>query len=1077
MLLFLVFNPKLNFFTIFSFFAVKLQYLFFSMTLIIYILLVHNQNEIIMKKLLNILTILLFTLSSISLTAQQTVTGTVTTVDGPLPGATIVVKGTNAGTTTDFDGNFSIEASISDVLVASFVGYATQETAVDSSQIDFILQEDQLLDEVVITALGISREKKSLGYAVTEVSGDNVNTIKDNNLANSLTGKVAGLQITQSGSLGSGSRVTIRGNNSLTGNTQALIVVDGMPINSSIPINSDNNQREAGSNNSGGQASFEPSIAGGGIADINPDDVESISVLKGPSAAALYGSRAGNGVILITTKKGSRSNKLGVTVKSNTYFDSAMFLPDFQNEYGQGSFGTPYSDRADDWGRFSWGGKLDGSQQLYYDNTNRAYTAQPDNVKNFFRSATRSINSVSFDKGSEAGSIRFSYTNNSSESIVENSDLNSHNFNLRSVADLSDKLTIDAKATYFTQEVTNRASTIGAQGLIKFVNEMPRNVNIDDLRTYQKENPATPEDYAVIRYADEFVGNPFWMAYNDETSVRRNRFLGFTKINYEFTDWLSAFVRVGADISNIRGKNIYKPGHHNRTTGEYEISESSFGELNSEFLITAKQDLADKLNLVANAGGSLSKRTSEGFLVRGNNFKIPTRFFLDNVLNVSTTEESPMSIKKVNSLYGSINLAYDNFLYLDVSARNDWSSTLSADNRSYMYNSASLSAILHQFIDPNQEVFNFFKVRASIAQVGNDTDPYQINQTFSVPGNGYRGLTTLESPEIKLNSDLKPETVTSSELGLELSMLNNKLTLDVSVYDMTTEDLIFDITVPAATGFKYERTNIGKVSNKGLEIALGASLIQMNDFSWNSSLFYSKNENTVEELTDGLESFVYTTSTDNNISIKASKGGSIGDIYGKVWTGEVNADGTPVASAGNTELLGNAQPDFLAGLSNTLRYKNLSMSFLIDGRFGGQIYSQTSADLDESGVSERSLQYRETGITLAGTNTGTGAANTESLTGEEYWKAMSDISGNYIYDQDNIRLRELSIGYNIPDVSKFGLQRATIQLVGRNLFFLSKSADDIDPEQMLGTSIGVQGMSHHAMPTLRSIGLNLTLDF
>ena len=1048
------------------------------MSFVVYLLLNHNQNEIIMKILFNSLAVALFALSSVNLIAQQTVTGTVTTNDGPLPGATVVVQGSNAGTTSDFDGNFSIEASAGDVLVASYVGYATQELTVDaSSQINFVLNEDQLLDEVVITALGISREKKSLGYAVTEVAGDNVNTIKDNNLANSLSGKVAGLQITQSGSLGSGSRVTIRGNNSLTGNTQALIVVDGMPINSSLPINSDNNQREAGSNNGGGQASFEPSIAGGGIADINPDDVESVSVLKGPSAAALYGSRAGNGVILITTKKGSRSNRLGVTVKSNTYFDSVMFLPDFQNEYGQGSFGSPYSDRTDDWGRFSWGGKLDGSQQLYYDNTNRAYIAQPNNVKDFFRSATRSINSVSLDKGSESGSIRFSYTNNSSQSIVENSDLNSHNFNLRGVANLSDKLTFDAKATYFTQEVSNRASTTGAQGLLGHLYQMPRNVAIDDLRTYQKENPATPDDFAVIRYADLYVGNPFWMAYNDETSVRRNRFLGFTKINYQFTDWLSAFVRVGADISNIRGKNIYKPGHHNRTTGELEISESSFGELNSEFLITAKQDLTDKVNLVANVGGNLSKRTSEGFLVRGTDFKIPTKFFLDNISNVNATEESPLSIKKVNSLYGSINLAYDNFLYLDVSARNDWSSTLSVDNRSYLYNSASVSAILNQFIDPTQEFFNFIKVRASVAQVGNDTDPYQINQTFSVPGNGYRGLTVLESPEIKLNPDLKPETVTSSEFGLELSMLDNRITLDLSVYDMSTEDLIFDVTVPAATGFKFERTNIGKVSNKGLEIVLGASVLKLNDFSWNSSLFYSKNENTVDELTDGLESFVYTTSTDNNVSIKATKGGSIGDIYGKVWTGEVNADGTPVATAANTELLGNAQPDFLAGLSNTLRYKNLSMSFLIDGRFGGQIYSQTSADLDESGVSERSLQYRETGITLAGTNTDTGAANTESLTGEEYWTAMSNISGNYIYDQDNIRLRELSIGYNIPDVSKFGLQRATIQLVGRNLFFLSKSADDIDPEQMLGTSIGVQGMSHFAMPTLRSVGLNLTLDF
>ena len=1037
----------------------------------------HNQNGIIMKKLLNFLTVLFFALFTTNVMAQQTVSGTVTTNDGPLPGATIVVKGTNTGTTTDFDGNFSIEASAGDVLVASFVGYATQESSVDSSsQIDFVLQEDQLLDEVVITALGISREKKSLGYSITEVAGDNVNTIKDNNLASSLTGKVAGLQISAAGSLGSASRITIRGNNSLTGKTQALIVVDGMPINSSIPINSDSNQREAGSNNQGGQASFEPSIAGGGIADINPDDVESISVLKGPSAAALYGSRAGNGVILITTKKGSRSNKIGVTVKSNTYFDNAMLLPDFQNQYGQGSFGTPYSDRETDWDRFSWGANLDGSQQLYYDNTNRPYIAQPDNVKNFFRTATRSINSVSFDKGSEAGSIRFSYTNNSSESIVENSDLNSHNFNLRSVANLSDKLTVDAKATYFTQEVTNRASTTGAQGLIKDVNLMPRNVDIDDLRTYQKENPATPDEFAVIRYADEFMGNPFWMVYNDETSVRRNRFLGFTKINYEFTNWLSAFVRVGADISNIRGKNIYKPGHHNRTTGEYEISESSFGELNSEFLITAKQDLTDKLNLVANAGGSLSKRTSEGFLVRGDNFKIPTKFFLDNIQNISATEESPMAIKKVNSLYGSINLAYDNFLYLDVSARNDWSSTLSADNRSYMYNSASLSAILNQFIDPNQDLFNFFKVRASVAQVGNDTDPYQINQTFSVPGNGYRGLTTLKSPEVKLNSDLKPETVTSSEIGVELSMLDNRITLDVSVYDMSTEDLIFDVTVPAATGFKYERANIGKVSNKGLEIALGASLLQMNDFSWNSSLFYSKNENTVDELTDGLESFIYTTSTDNNISIKATKGGSIGDIYGKEWTGEVDASGKPIASDLNV-LLGNAQPDWLGGWSNTISYKDFSLSFLIDARVGGKIYSQTSADLDRHGASERSLEYRESGVVFQGNNTATGSANTVNVSGQDYWNAMSTISENYLYDQDNVRLRELSIGYRIPGVDAIGLQSANLQLVGRNLFFISKSAEDIDPEIMIGTSLGIQGMSHNPMPTIRSIGMNLTLNF
>ena len=1038
-----------------------------------------REKEVIIKKKPK-------TLSAVSneeIETQQirTISGTITDSEGnPLPGASIFEDGTSNGTVSDFDGKYAIELVNEDaVLKVSFIGFVTSELSVGSSDnMDFSLAvEDSFLNEIVVTALGISREKKSLGYAVTEVSGDNVNTIKDNNLASSLSGKVAGLQVNSSGSLGSGSVITIRGNNSITGNNQALIVVDGMPINASIPITSEGGQANSGSNNGGGQPSFEPSISGGGISDINPDDVESISVLKGPSAAALYGSRAGNGVILITTKKGSRSDRLGVTIKSNVYFDNPMFLPDFQNQYGQGSFGSPYSDRQNDWGQLSWGGKLDGSQQPYFDGTNKAYSAQPNNVENFFRSALRSITSLSIDKGSDAGSIRFSYTNNSSESIVENSDLNSHNFNLRGVANLSDRLTVDAKATYFTQDVKNRASSTGAQGIMTHLYNMPRNVDIDDLRTYQIDNPASPADFAVIRYADEFVGNPYWMAYHDETRVRRNRFLGFTKINYEFTNWLSAFVRIGADITNVRDNKIYKPGHHNRRLGELEISESSFGELNSEFLVTAKQDFTEKLNFVANIGGNLSKRTSEGMLVRGTDFKVPTKFFLNNIRTIGATEESPLAIKKVSSLYGSINLSFDNFLYIDVASRNDWSSTLSKDNRSYMYNSASVAAVINQFIDPSQDFFNFIKVRASLAQVGNDTDPYQINQTFSVPGNGYLGLTTLGFPNVKLNDNLKAETVTSSEFGIELSMLDNKLTLDVSIYDMSTEDLIFDIPVPAATGFLFSRENIGKVSNKGVEIALGASLIKMNDFSWDTSLFYSKNENTVEELTDGLDSFVYNASTDNNIFVKATKGGSIGDIYGKIVTGEVDATGAPLGSDSPTELLGNAQPDWLGGWSNTIKYKDFSMSFLIDARMGGQIYSQTSAALDGNGISKRSLQYRDTGVTLTGINTGTGAANTENITGQEYWSALSSISGNYIYDQDNIRLRELSIGYNIPNVSSIGLQSASIQLVGRNLFFLYKSADDIDPEAMLGTSIGVQGMSHNAMPTLRSLGLNLTLNF
>ena len=1037
------------------------------------------------QKIMNLMVLIIVfsAVNSFAQTTTTTITGTITdSADGmELPSVNVLEKGTSNGTVSDFNGKYTLEIfNKNATLQFSYLGYKTKEVTLNGEAVlDIILEQDtEALDEVVITALGISRKKKSLGYAVTEVSGENINTIKDNNLASSLVGKVAGLQISQSGSLGSASRITIRGNNSLGGNSQALIIVDGMPINASLPISGDGSQISSGSNDSGGSPSYEPSISGGGISDINPDDVESISVLKGPSAAALYGSRAGNGVILITTKKGSRSNKLGVSIKSNLYVDNPMLLPDYQNQYGQGSFGAAYTDRLNDWGEFSWGAPLDNSKQAYYNGTDKAYSAQSNNVKNYFRQAVRKITSLSIDKGSENTSVRFSYTNNSSESIVENSDLGSHNFNLRAVTNLSDKLTIDTKATYFTQVVNNRASTTGAQGLLAYVYNMPRNVAVDDLRNYQMTNPGSPSDFNVIRYADGNIGNPFWQVYNDQNSVRRNRFLGFAKINYEFTDWLSAFVRVGADVTNIKDNKVYKPGHHFIARGSMEIGQSTFNELNSEFLVTAKHNFTEKLNIVANVGGNLSKRTSEGMLVRGTDFKIPTAFFISNLNVVNAPEESPQAIKKVNSLYGALNIAYDNFLYLDVSARNDWSSTLSADNRSYMYNSASLSAILNKFIDPDRELFNLIKVRASIAQVGNDTDPYQLNQTFSVPGQGYLGLTTLKSPTVKLNSGLKPESITSSEFGLELGMLKNKLTLDVSVYNMTTEDLIFDVPVPAATGYLFNRENIGKVTNKGLEIALGATLLDTENFSWNTSLFYSKNENKIEELIEGVDSFRYNTSTDGNVAITATEGGSIGDIYGRVWTGEVDADGVPIGSAAPDVLLGNAQPDWKGGWSNTIKYKDLSLSFLIDARIGGKIYSQTSADLDRNGVSERSLQYRETGITVGGTNTGTGATNTESITAQQYWTAMSDISGNYMYDQDNIRLRELALGYNIPLKSnKVGLQSASVQLVGRNLFFLMNKAEDIDPESMLGTSIGVQGLSHNAMPTLRSIGLNLNLTF
>ncbi len=998
----------------------------------------------------------------------QSISGTVTDENGvPLPGATVLVEGTQNGVSTDFDGNYSINASSGDTLVFSFVGYSTQSVVVGSSStIDVSLQPDSALDEVVVTALGISREKKSLGYGITEIASESINTVKDHNIANSLVGKIPGLNITQAGTVGAGSRIVIRGNNSLSGNTQALIVVDGIPIN-------DNGI------NSGGSV-YNNNITGGGISDINPNDVESITVLKGPNAAALYGSRAGNGVILVTTKKGQKGSKFGITINSNTTIDQVMFLPDFQNVYGQGSAGNAATSLAD-FTTASWGPKADGSSQLYFDGSQRAYIAQPDNVKDFFENGIKSINSISIDSSTENSTYRFSYTNNDTESILPGSRLSSHNFNLRGTSQLNDKLSIDTKVTFFSQDVTGKART-GGEGVVTTVFSVPRTVDMNDMKKFQMDNPASDADYRVINWEKlgSNTANPYWMMLHDEDLENRERFFGFTKLNYEFTDWLSGFIRVGTDVTNTGLYTVRQAGHHWYPMGRIERRGNRSGELNSEFLLTAKQDLSEDVNMVLNVGGNMSRRTYSATYMYGEDFKIPSKPFFSNT-NINRFTDTPQQIKKVNSLYGSANFAYDNWAYLDVSARNDWSSTLGADNRSYLYTSVNASVLLQDFIDPDRKVFDLFKVRASVANVGNDTGPYQLVQTFSVPGQGYLGLTTLSAPSTRLNPNLKPENIESTEFGLELSMFDNKLNFDLSLYDIKTTDLIFRVPVPAATGYSFFLENIGEVTNKGVELSLGGTVLNTGSITWNTSIYASKNENKLVSLIDDLSTLVYTTTNSGNLSVQAKVGGGIGDLYGTAWSKDdagnhiVNDAGRPVATSPD-QYLGNAQPDWLGGWSNSLSFGDVSVNFLIDARFGGQILSQVSSGADGNGTSERSLLYRESGVTLDAV-TSSGAVNTASITGEEYWGSMSGIAENYIYSQSNVRLREFSVGYNLPIADALGADSVNLQLIGRNLFFFSKKADDIDPEAMLGTNIGGMGIASGNLPTTRSLGLNLTLKF
>ena len=1003
--------------------------------------------------------------------AQKTVTGVVTDDDAlGIPGVSVFQKGTSTGTITNVDGNYTLSVPADAIIVFSFVGMRlVEETVGDRSTIDVKMVANQIgIEEVVVTALGITKEKKALGYSVTEVGADEISIVKDHNPANSLVGKVAGVTVTQgSGGPGGGSRVIIRGNNSITGNNQPLIVVDGVPIDDS-------------GSNSGGSV-YNSTISGGGITDINPDDIESITVLKGPNAAALYGSRAGNGVLLVTTKKGTRGKGLGVTINSNITFDNPMLLPEYQNEYGQGSQGNAPGNITDLKGSTgSWGPKLDGSSQLYYTDEMRPYVAQPTNYEDFFETGAKYVNSIALDGGGDNYSVRFSYTNNNTQAMLPNSDLKSHNFNLRSLVDLTDKLKLDAKATYFIQDINNRVSQ-GSEGVLSTITTMPRNVDIEDLKVYQ--NPE--ESLNSISYSS-LGANPYWMLEHDRNSNTRERLLGFAKATYEFTDWLSIFARVGTDVTHVKYESVNQPGHHFYKSGRLNFGNSRVAETNADFLAMFNKDLNEDFNLSVNIGGNHSYRSSEGMSIYGEDFKIPTRATVANAV-VQRPSYSPLSEKVINSLYGQASLSYQNFIYLDITGRNDWSSTLGEGNRSYFYPSVTGSFLANQIFDPEADLFNLLKVRASWANVGNDTGTYQLNPYYNVASDGYLGLTQLSRPSVKFNPDLKPENIASLEFGLEASMMNNRIFLDFSYYYITTTDQIYDVPVPASTGYSTFRENIGEMTNVGVEFLVGGIPVKTDNFTWETSANFSKNTNELVELTDELDSHVLNNTNSGNVRIQATVGGGYGDIYGTTWrtndAGQivVDANGRPQAST-EKSLLGNAQPDFLAGLTNTLTYKNISLRFLIDARIGGEIYSQTNANLMGSGVAIGSLEYREDGILVDGyvkQSDDSYLKNETTISAQDYWGAVSGIASEHVYKQTNIRLREFVLAYKLPNsiLGDSFVKGVNVGLVGRNLFFLYKEIDDVDPEASLGTGNTGQGILSNNLPTSRSVGFNVNIKF
>ena len=1030
-----------------------------------------------MKKLTMIIVLFFFGVTSI-LAQERTITGQVTSESSgePIAGANILVQGTSQGTITDSEGNFELNVSESaEAFKVSFVGFEEKTVALteeDNYSITLV-EEASELDEVVVTALGIEREKKALGYSVEDVSGEDMNKAQSDNLVDQLSGRVAGVNLTQSaGGAGSGTRITIRGNNSLTGNNEPLFVIDGVPVDNS----------GFGSADGSGTANYNKTDYGTGISDFDANNIKSISILKGPNAAALYGSRASNGVVLITTKSGEGTRGLGVSYNMNYTFKNPLLLPEYQNKYGQGSQGN-YPTDLDQLRQTggSWGPKMNGSERLYWNGENKPYEAQPNNVENFFRTGHQMKNNVSLQYGTEKHSLRFSYTNTDNNSILENSGLTKNNFTLRGKSQLSDKLSVDAKATYFTQEAKHRAIQ-GTEGIMSDVYTMPRNVPIEDLEDPRKEDLS-------VRSITESGGNPYWTLYKDKNNDTRRRFTGFAKATYEFTDALSVFARVGTDYITHEIRSVNRVGHWFYPDGRFNYSTRNMNETNADFLFQYQDDFGN-FTISGNAGGNMRYETYKDYSISGENFKIPNKPIVSNVKTVDPAR-TPLREKQVNSLYASATIDYGSMVYLDVSGRNDWSSALPEDNRSYFYPSASLSLLFNEMFNIDNNWLSYSKLSASWAQVGKDTDPYQLTNAYNLNdiNSSYLERTML-SKSSTYYTDIKPEKTNSFEIGAELRFFNNRLHADASYYDITSTNLIMQVPVPEATGYAQFNTNVGEISNEGYELTVGGQPIKAGDFLWDVSFNISQNENELIELMEDLDSYTFSTTNSGDVTVKAQVGGGFGEIWGTDYkTTEdgrliVNADGEPKEQSEKVKL-GNYQPDYSGGFNNTFSYKNLTLSALIDFRIGGEVFSGTDAALDGSGVSERSLKYREEGVVVDGVvNEGSEeepnyVQNEQEISAQDYWGAVSGIASEYIYEQTNFRVRELTLSYNIPQsvIANTFIQRASVSLVGRNLFFIYKDSPNFDPESSYSTSNYAQGMLYYNLPTTRNYGFNLEISF
>lgn len=1021
-----------------------------------------------------------------------TVKGNISDVSGPLIGVSVIVVGTTNGTITDMDGNFTLECNAGDELEISYIGYNTIRVKAQSNMQITLEESSTELEEVVVTALGIKRDRKALGYGLSEVKGEELTKAKETNVINSLAGKVAGLVVSNTAGGASGStRVMLRGTTELTGNNQPLYVVDGVPLDNT-------NFGSAGE-----QGGYD---LGDGISAINPDDIETMTVLKGPAASALYGSRASHGVILITTKK-AEQEKVSVEYNGSFTVDTQLAKwNDVQEIYGMGDNGQYQLDASSGTNQ-SWGVKADMIDKTYFDGSVHPFLIYPNNTSSFFRTGLTAQNTAVLSVNTGKTGVRFSFTDMRNKDILPNTNMSRDNFNLR-VNTSAGPIDFDFSANYTRENVKNRPALGSSQSNVgKNLMTLASTYNIEWLKNYQNADGT----YANWNGNDQYNRNPYWDLYKNENKSVKDVFRFTAKAIYNIDKHLKIQGTLGTDINNMNFDDFIARSTPGVLPGKLTNSIFNNRTLNAEILALYNNNWGS-FDLNATLGGNIFKVDNKTTVITGTDQQMDG---VVSIINYAEQNVQPSTYKKqINSLYASASLGYRSTYYLEGTVRGDRSSTLPSSNNTYIYPSVSGSIVFTNFIKNSniKNVFSFGKVRASWAKVGSDTDPYQLALNYATGKYSYPGFTIgMINNYTQPNSDLKPTMTSSYELGAELKFFNGRLGIDLTYYNQTSKDQIISLASSAPSGYQSRLINAGKIQNKGIELAINGRVLQIKDFAWDAGFNFSKNSNKVLELVEGMDFFQLADASWAGVSVGAEVGKDYGSILGTDFKRNENGDilidkntGLPLYDE-NLKTLGNSTWDWTGGFYSTFTYKNFHLYAAFDIKMGADLYSFSMRSAYLTGKATGTLPGREewyrseearkaAGMTeeqwrtagkceglivdgVVDNGDGTYSKNTYAVNPQNYWKSVAEKApALFIYDNSYIKCREITFGYTFPSsmLGKF-VKSLSLSFVARNPFIVWKNIPNIDPDSNYNTS--GMGLEYGSLPSRRSYGFNINVKF